>query len=370
MGIVLVSPTGGTPLPVPEIAVPQYLGRSYTVTARILASINGSRFVKPVPLVEGSGEVAVKSGTGVGRSLAVVVRADVDDAVVDPFTVEWRVEYGIRLVSGETLWMPVGVFVLTDVEAEGPGRVKVTAFDRWVRVVDARFERPRVTQGNTPAAIASLLTDVDPRIVVDVSQAPQGSHRSSLWERDRDKAVQSLARSIGAQVRFDAEGVARVTPVPSLDDPVFATINRGRGGTKIAHRAGVSSRRTYNAVVVVGETPGGDPVYGVARDTSNARTRYGGPAAKRPRFYVTSLIETTAQANAAAAGLLAQALGVARSLAVDAVPNPLMDAGHVIDVETHPSVWERHIVEAFPLPLFGAGVTIDTRSSVTEDDGE
>jgi hypothetical protein len=166
--------------------------------------------------------------------------------------------------------------------------------------------------------------------------------------------------------------VARIARVASLGDASYWQIGRGPGGAKSSSRRGVTRSKTWNAVAVTGQ-PGGDlpPVYAVARDTDPAsRTRYGGPFGKRPRFYTTSLITTTAQAQAVADAQLAQYLGVARTLSVSAPPNPGLDAGDVITAEVAADEWQRHITEAFTLPLGLGTVGIDTRSNVVEDDDD
>lgn len=348
------------------------IGRSRGVDARLLASVNGSSFVLPVPLQSG-GTVSVDGKSAARRSLSCEVQTVITDPAVDPINAEVRAEYGIvDPASGATFWTPVGTFVVTDAVEAGPGLVSLKATDRWQRVVEARFERPRTTSGNTVAAITALLQEADGRITVEADPALVGTHRASLWDRDRDKAILELAKSIGAVVYFDAMGVAQIRRQPSASDPVYWQISAGQGGAKSASRRGASRSRTYNAVVVIGE-PGGNapPVYGVARDTDPAsRTRYGGPMGKRPRYYRTSLITTEAQANAAAAGLLARYLGVARTLEVDAAPHPGLEAGDVVLAEVARGTWERHISEAFTLPLGLGTITLATRSNLGEDDGE
>jgi hypothetical protein len=369
---ILVVPGGGGGATTIVEDYREYLGRSHGVRSRILASINGSPFSEVVPMVDATGTVTVEPGTGRARSLKVHVRADVGDVLVDPFAVEWQAHYGITTPDGSVLWVPVGTFVLTDVQQTRPGVLEVSASDRWIRVTDARFERARVTSGDTVAAIRTLLLEAHPGITVDTTRAPAGSHRRAVWDRDRDKAVQQLARSIGAQVRFDAEGVAVVAPVPTILDDPFWTVGRGRGGVKLAALGGASTRRTYNAVVVIGESPGGDPVIGVARETKvGSRTQYGGRGlGKRPRFVSTDLITTTAQANTMAAGLLARALTYSRTLTVDALPHPGLDAGHVLQVETDPGVWETHLTGGFDLHLGTSAVRIETASQTEEVEGE
>lgn len=347
------------------------LGRSHGVTARIVGSVAGSAFVVPVTMVPGTGSVKVDAGSAVRRTLSCQLNVSMDHPVVDPFVSELRAEYGlVESSSGAVWWVPVGVFVLTGVTEVGAGVVAVEGADRWKRVQGARFERPVSTSGDSVAAMVELLQGADSRITVDATAALPGTHGASVWDRNRDDAVLQLARSTGNTVFMDAEGRAVIRPAPSLSDASVWQVGRGAGGVKVSGRRGVTVDSTYNAVVVIGQPQGKAPVYGVARDTDPASpTRYGGPFGKRPRFYTSSLITTTAQANAAAAGLLlARALGVARTLELETLPNPALDGGDVLTVEVEPSVWRRHLVESYTLPL-GLGTTpLSTKSTATEDD--
>ena len=345
------------------------LGRSHGVTARLLGSVAGSAFVIPVPLVSGS--VKLDAGSAVRRTLTAEVRADLGSPVVDPFAGELRAEYGlVESSSGAVWWVPVGVFVIDEVTEAGRGVLSIKGADRWRRVQNARLERPVTTSGNTVDAIRALLMGADGRVVVDTTAAPVGgTHRASLWERDRATAVLELARSIGADVAFNAEGVAVVRTVPSLGDASVWQVGRGTGGVKVSSRRGVTSASTYNGVVVIGEPQDAPPVYGFAYDSApGSPTQWGGPFGKRPRFYRTSLITTQAQATAAAQGLLSRALGVGRTLELETLPNPALDAGDVLTVEVEPSVWQRHQVQSYTLPL-GLGTTpLATRSTAGDDD--
>ena len=354
--------------PLPSWAVSQ-LGVSHPVGGRLSASINGSGFVVPLDLQGGS--VKVDATSPAKRQLSAVVRAHPDDPAVSPLGAECLAEYAIIAPNGATLWVPVGTFVIATSHEADRGLVEIGAVDRWQRVVDARLEQPVATSGATAAAIATLLTGADYRITVDTSAAPSGTHGASLWERERTDAVLALARTIGADVRFDVEGQAVVRPAPSLTDQAAWQIGGGLGGAKVSSRRGTSRERTYNAVVVTGEPPDLPPVYAVARDTSpTSPTRWGGPFGKRTRFYSSQLITSTAQAQAAADAMLARVLGVARTVELEALPNPGLDAGDVIRVEVEPGVWQRHLVESFTLPLGVGTVSLATRSTAEEAEGE
>lgn len=353
------------------------LHRTHGVAARLLASVNGSDFLLPLDMREDSGTVEVDAGSPMRRKLKATVVASIDDARVDPLAAEVRAEYAIvDPASGRRYWTPVGTFVITDAEEVEPGLVSIAGADRWQRVLDARFERPRTTSGNTLDTIEALLRDADPERIpaLDRTRMPATgyTHRASLWDRDRDKAIIELAESIGAVVYFDALGTPHVEPVTPLGgDPVW-TIGPGEGGVKVSASRKVSRSSTYNSVSVTGE-PGGNtpPVYGVARDTAaTSPTRWGGPFGKRTRFYSSSKITTAQQAQAVARAQLDRVRGVASIADIVTVQHPGLDAHDVIYAHTG-SVFERLRVQSFTL---GLGLTTTTvtasRGELEDDEGQ
>lgn len=343
------------------------LTRGARVGARLRASINGSAFTYPVQLDDGS--VQVSWSSPVRRTLTATVLAEVGDPEVDDKGTELRAEYLIRLLDGTEHWIPVGTFVVTGADPTEPGKVRVTGQDRWRRIANARFPVPVTTSGLVTSAIEQLVEGADGRITCTDLTGSTATHGPALWERDRDKAVLDLAKSIGAQMVFDPTGDAFIVPTPSLAGDVDWRVYGGDGGVLIQAREGSSSENTYNAAVVIGEPPNGAaPVRSVQTVTSGP-LRWGGPFGQRPRFYRSSLITTQAQADSAAVALLSRVTGVARNVQADTFIHPGLDAGDVLEIEVRPGVIERHLVESFTLPLGPGGLTVQTRTTV-EAEGE
>lgn len=340
------------------------LTRSHVVAARLTASINGSSFTYPVSLVDG--RVSVSASSNVRRALEATVLADADDPEVDALTTELQAEYGIRRVDGTVRWVIVGTFVITDAKEVGPGRVKVVGQDRWRRVQEARLLEPVVTSGSIVSAIISLVQGADSRIVCTDLTGSTATHRSSLWERDRDKAVVDLARAIGAQVVFAPDGTARIVPVPSPTAPAVLRLSGGDGGFLVSAARGTTRERTRNAAVAEGESQDSTPpVRGVAL-VGTGPLRYGGPFGRRPAYLRSSLMTTQAQVDAAAAALLSRVSGVVREVDVEALPHPGLDAWDVLDVEVAPGVYEKHVLDSFTLPLGRGSSALTLRSSMEE----
>lgn len=348
------------------------LARSHGVFGSLLGSVNGSEFSAPLSLA-GKSTVAVDLKANTRRKLKATALSAIDSPLVSPLQAEVRAYYTIvDDPTGEEFAVPAGTFVVTAVEEASPGVVTVTGEDRWRRIMDARFPQPITTSGNTVAALRALITGADSRIevVVDPGVNLGGTHRTSLWERDRDKAVVELARSIGAVVYFDPMGVAHIGPLPGLGRDPYWTIATGPGGARLGRRRGITRDRTYNAVAVVGD-PGSSipPVYGFAADLDpTSPTRYGGQFARKPRFYKSSLITTQAQADSTAASMLASVKGITHTQTVEALAHPGLDAGDVVRVEAGPGEWRPYLVGAFTLPLGLGAVSIDTLTTALADD--
>lgn len=346
------------------------LGQSHGVTARLVASVNRSAFTYPVKLLDGS--VKVDLSNPIRRKLDALIVAKESDPECDTFRTEIRAQYGISLNNFDWIWFTVGTFVVTAAEEAGAGQMKITGEDRWRRVVDARFLSPVVTSGLHINAIDALITDADGRIVCTDYTGKTSQHRSSVWERDRDKAVLELAKAIGVDVYFNPSGAAEIRPVPVIDATSAWRVHGGDGGVLIEPRRKKSRDKVYNAVVAEGEDASGNvAVRAVATvGATNSQLQYGGAAGQKPRFYRSTLITTQEQAQNTANSLLAKVSGAAKTVTIDSFTNPALEAGDTLHVEIEPGRYELHLVEAFDIPLGPGGMTIATRAAVPEEEGE
>ncbi len=340
------------------------LTRAHGVTARLVASVNGSSFSYPVQLEDGS--VGVSSKQPIRRKLSATIKASLDDPEADVFRTEMRAEYGLYTNPDVIEWIPVGTFVVTDAKKSGLGKIDITAEDRWKRIINARFVQPEITSGSSIAAITRLITEADDRISVIDTTGDTTTHKSALWERDRDKAITTLAQSMGAIVYFDPDGNAVIAYEPDmLNDPVAWSVGGGEGGALIDAIPGTTQGNTYNAVVVEGEAPDGSTsVRAMASITAvDSPILYGGPFASRPRYYRSALIRTQAQAQSTANSFLRKVSGVSRILDLSTFPNPALEGGDILLAEVEEGKWERHIVDSFTVPLGLGGFEISTRTS-------
>ena len=347
------------------------LATSHGVTGRLVASINGSPFSYPVQLLEGS--VEVSGNSQMRRKLSATIRADLDSPECDVFRTEIRAEYGIVRHSGEIIWTPQGVFVVDDAQEAGPKMIKITGKDRWLRVQNARFLQPMTTSGRHLNAMVTMLKGADARINVSNLSKSTATHNTSVWERDRDKAISEMAKSIGADVYFDKNGVAVIKD--QVDVGIGASnweVGGGDGGVLLDARRQRKQGNTYNAMVVEGENAEGKASVRAIRyvNDPNSPLYFGGSFAQRPKFFRSSMITTQAQANEAASSMLQKAIGIAKILDVSAIPHPGLDAGDIINTEVSAGVWERHVVDAFTLPLGPGEISISTRTPSDDEEEE
>lgn len=340
------------------------LGQSHNVTGRLLASVNRSPFTYPVKLVDGS--VKVDGASPIRRNLDALIIAKPGDPECDVFQTEIRAQYGISIDNFTWEWITVGTFVVTGAKEIGPGQIQIKGEDRWRRVADARFLRPVRTSGQHRLAIESLIEAADGRILCTDYSGKTSTHRTSLWERDRDKAIRDLGNAIGVDVFFNPDGAAEIRNTASIAATSVWSIFGGDGGTLIEPRREMNRDKVYNAVVVEGEDASGNVSVRAEAKVSDPASKllFGAAAGQKPRFFRSSLITTQTQAQNTANSMLAKVSGVPKSIGIDAFVNPALEAGDTVYVEIEPGKHEYHLVESFTIPLGPGGTTIATRAAL------
>ena len=110
----------------------------------------------------------------------------------------------------------------------------------------------------------------------------------------------------------------------------------------------------YNRVIASGESlDDSPPVQGVATDDNPlSPTNYFGEFGRRPRFFVSQMITTEAQAEDVAAGILAGALGTSQTVEFGAIVNPAMEPGESVLIQRERlGVNEIHVLDEVQTPL-------------------
>ena len=275
--------------------------------------------------------------------------ADGDDTVSDAMISPTATGF-LELLS-------MGVFPIQTVEVDAVTEsTLVTAEDRSRLVSDALLEEDYVVAAGTnyATAIEALIED---GVAGLEFQFPTTEHTTPLLtfaaQEDRWEAAQRMAASIGMEIYFDGLGRVAMRLEPTFADAPVATISEGVN--MISGLKSLDRTSAYNRVIAVGENASNGAVYrGVATDTDPEsptqydKTRFGA----KPRFYFSEFIASNAQATSAARAILAANLGVAKSIAFDAVPDPRLETGDAVTiVNTALGVDELHLLDVLTIGL-------------------
>ncbi|TKG58045.1 DUF5047 domain-containing protein [Prauserella endophytica] len=360
------------------------------VTDRFLATVRGSHAmcararivppglvgVNPGPLnPDGSPvhEIPIESGD-VKLDATADIRATLDlttdhpwpqgaGDLLTPYGNEVFVERGIVYGDGVREWVSQGYFRLYSVDqAEAPGGpIQLAARDRMSGIIDARPLAPQeFGAGTSVAAIFDYLVgEVYPGAVIlfDFDAATTAFPGSHVLEDDRYGFLRDICDSLGKVMWWDYAGRLRVETAPDPAQPVFA-VNHGRGGVVARVSRSLDRDAVYNAVVASGEQAGETPpVRAVAFDLNpNSPTYWHGQFGKVPRFYTSTFITTTEQAQNAADAMLARAIGLPYNVDFSMVPNVALEALDPITVSySDRTAPETHVIESLTIPLDAGG---------------
>lgn len=280
------------------------------------------------------------------------------DDILTPYGYELLVWRGVQLSTGAEL-LPLGVFPIQTSRVEDPVLLStISACDRSQLVTDARFEDDyQIAAGvNYVDAIRTMIDagvpDLEYLFPTTTLTTPLLTFAA---QSDRWEAAQKMARSIGFELYFDGLGRCAMRAEPSFTTPVAYV---SEGTNLIAATVSLDRATAYNRVVAVGRNASNPAVYrGVATDDDpSSPTFYDGPFGRKPRFFTSEFIASQAQADAAAASILAAELGVARALEFAAVVDPRLEPADVVQVTRSTlGLDSLHIIDALTIPLTADG---------------
>jgi hypothetical protein len=291
-----------------------------------------------------------------------------------PFGSEALIHYGIVLPSGNTEWVPLGMFSLDDTSRARPygdtAAVEVKLVDRSARVAEDRFDAPvQTVAGATNVAEIRRLIQATLGVSVSVTDLTGSTQIAAQIEIEKERwtdGVEKLADAIGADVSFDGYGQAVIRVQPTLADPPVWVVAVGARGTLLTARDRLTREGVYNRVIATGErTDGTTPAYAAVSDTDPASpTRYGGPFGKKPRYYSSSLLTTTAQCTTAGTAMLARSTGVGAQIDMETIVNPALQDGDVLTAVAEDGTPTTHILDKVSIPLSPDGTQqLGTRSN-------
>jgi hypothetical protein len=330
-----------------------------------------------VPVVDW--EVTADRGSKTRRTLrATLGDVPVGRSGLSVYGAWLQVDVGVDYGDGTAERLPVGRFRIDTRDTARPGAGSaVTGYGAEQAVQDARFLTPRTASGPSAVGlITTLIREAVPGSVV-ISRAPRDlAVRQVTWERERWDALDgtdaSLARALGCEVYADGRGRYVIAPVPTVGDrPVWA-VTEGPGGVTVTEASGETAAGVYNVVVGSGDgTDGTAPIGPVFAydDDPTSPTYWKGAFGARPRFYSSPLLTTNAAATAAVRSVLADSLGVVRTLTFEALTHPGLEPGDVVAVERATGRTELHLVDRLVLSATGS-MRCDTRTTGSTAGGD
>lgn len=288
---------------------------------------------------------------------------------------EMVIRRGVRFGDDSVELVQLGVFRVQSVAQSFPGAgVALAGLDRMAQVQDERFTAPRTFPGQHAAAvIATLVREVYPGLPVHDSTTSDVTLADAVYERERIDAVTALARALAAEAFFDGAGELVLRPLPDLQGAPVAFVEPGEDGIMVGADRSLEREGAYNAVVATAKAGADQPdVTATAYDNDPASpTRWGGPFGHVPRFWQSPTEMTAAALADAAAGMLAEELGLRLVIDLDVVPNPALEPGDIVRVaypgeNLPPGYREGNIIDSVKLPLGPTGPMVLATRTVGE----
>lgn len=318
-----------------------------------------------------SGRVTVSVGSAVRRTCEVHLTTDrttanlVPDTGFDtlaPFGNELKLFRGIQFADGTTEYVPLGVFVMTDLNIQDSNdgvSISIGGEDRSLIISRNKWTEPyQMVQGTLEASLTALLQDrwADiqtsfPTTNVTVQQVVFGADNSNDAWRD---AV-SLAELVGFDLYFDVDGVCTMKQFPSLDSSVVvATFEEGEGTIITAVDRAMSTKETYNGVIYTiegSQVPTPIRVEAWDEDTTSPTYRYG-VFGEAPTFVTTNVLATEAEAVKAATSLLNTYIGAQEQINWASLVDPTLDVNDVVYIRATGAKIDRLvIIDSLEIPL-------------------
>ena len=329
-----------------------------------------------------TGKVSVSTSNAIRRTCEVHLTTDrtstnfvPDDGFdfIAPFGNQLRIYRGIQYADGTEEYVPLGVFVITEVQIQDTNAgvsMSVRGEDKSIIVSRNKWTSTyQMVSGTLEASLTALLQnryadiEVDfPTTQVTINQIVLGAD-SNL---DPWKDAVMLAQLVGYDLYFDVNGIATMRQFPTLDAAsVVATYEEGNGTTITSLDRKISTKETYNGVIYTVEgsqvtTPIRVEVWD--EDTTSPTYRYG-VFGSVPTFITTNVIGTSADAIKAATLLLNTYIGQQEEITFESIVDPSLDVNDVVYVKSVGAKVDRTvIIDSMDIPLEYTGtLNVNTR---------
>jgi hypothetical protein len=337
---------------------------------------------KLIDLEIDKGKVSVSTSNTIRRTCEIHLTTNrtTDNLVPDdgfdylaPFGNQLRVYRGVQYSDGTQEYVPLGVFVITEVQiSDTNDGVSMTIRGEDKSIIISRNKWTSAYQmvsGTLEASLLALLQnrypDVEtsfPTTNVTINQVILGADSNV----DPWKDAVMIAQLVGYDLFFDVQGVVTMRQFPTLDAAsVVATYKEGNGTTITSLDRRISTKETYNGVIYSVEgsqvtTPVRVEVWD--EDTTSPTYRYG-VFGSVPTFIQTNLISTSAEAIKAATLLLNTYIGQQEEIQFESIVDPSLDVNDVIYIKSEGAKVDRTvIIDSMDIPLdYTSGLTVATR---------
>lgn len=231
-------------------------------------------------------------------------------------------------ITGQEYVTRLGRFLIRD--WDGEEEIEVRASGLLEHTVTSRLTTPLQPTG-TLASEARRLVPAGMGVSIDPALTDRACPRSMVWSAERRKALAEIAEAWPALIRSDAWGqVVLRPPLPAVPKPLY-TLTDGERGTLVDAPRSDTREGVYNEVVARSSAPGVEGVQAVARVTSGPM-RVDGPYGVVTKEWASPLVETVAQAQAAANTMLANSQRPATVLPVTCAADPRRELDDPVEV--------------------------------------
>jgi hypothetical protein len=318
-----------------------------------------------------SGTVEISTSNAIRRTCSVNLITDRTNNnlvpnnqfdLLNPFGNEIRLYRGVRFQDGTDEYVPLGVFVITDVSISDTNdgvSIEVSGEDRSLIVSRNKWTSPyQLVSGTLESSITALLLNRYPEAVtsfpttnVTINQVILGA------ENDNDpwKDAVEICELVGFDLFFDATGIVTMKQFPTLDgtSPI-ATFVEGEGTTVTSLNRSISTKETYNGVIyyVEGSNVSTPIRVEVWDEDSGSPTYRFGKFGQVPTFINTNLVSTSAAAITAATLLLNTYIGAQETINWEGLVNPALDVQDIVYVKSIGAKVDRIVIlDNLSIPL-------------------
>lgn len=322
-----------------------------------------------LPIESGSVSISVNNLMRRTCSVRLITDRTVDNLVpntgfdaITPFGNEVRVYRGVRFDDGTEEYVPLGVFVMTDVRITDNNNgvmIEITGEDRSLLVSRAKYTQAyKMVPGTLEASLTALLQDRYPDIEtnfpvtnVTIQQIILGINSDNNPWRD---AV-DIAALVGYDLYFDVDGIATMKQFPSLDgSAVVASYQEGENTLITSIDRTMSTKETYNGIIyTVQGSQIATPIRVEAwdEDSTSPTYRYG-VFGQAPIFINSNVIATSTEATQAAIYLLNKYIGAQEQITWNSIVDPSLDANDVVYIHSIGAKVDRLvIIDSLTMPL-------------------